>query len=450
MRIPFTIYAAALAVALAAVPAAVLAQAATGLRVAVSGSEAGAGTSLSLSRGDWRGMLTYSSAWDGASDRTLGFSFSSPFGALGSLYPAGLAAFVLRPHGLSYRLGLAGEAPLSGGSPGGAPFFGARFGREGGILAWWPSSSVDLLGGEPGPAAPVAGAWASPWGGALSLLLLGAEKPGDSGGPSWYDATAPASYGRWYAAGARMAYGPWRGALGLAASVSYPGGDAYAFRLENLVSVGKARLEALCGGSSGAWQGPAGAASPAFWLDVRASARLSSGLVRIAPSARYAESRKLLSDNAEKTLVFALEAGAGVLGALARVNLVLPKGGNPMDSTLAWKIQAGKTLCAAVFGSWKVLGDAPQRLDLGMSLSAGSASRQVLGVSAEGAWRAEPGGRYVRAGMSLLLKLHGGSLSLSAATDGWQETTGPGGAPSGKAFAWKAGLSYTATVGSVR
>ncbi len=372
---------------------------------------------LSLTRGEHRARLALSADEWGA-------SLALPWLSLGSLEPAGLAAFIQGPQGLSYRLGRYEPKPFRAPAPLDAPLFGAAWGGGGGCFVAYP-----VADGLPA----WSGAWLSPPGLPLSALTAWAALPPDSGGGAWDDPPSPALERSWHALGGSIRLGPWRSALGAGAMISCPGGDAWALRAENLLSLRVFKLESVAALCLGSWRGPSDTLAPAFLLD----ARLSAGAKRCSIYLDYEETRpewnalprRDIQVGGKADVLFArLEASAGAsIGASAEAP----------GLELRWKATPLMLPGLSAYGSWGLEGLEPRRLELGSSLKAGKARE----LSLDALWRADSEGRFLKLGCSYAFRFPRGRLYLYLRTDGWLlYEPFPGGVPE---TALDAGLRYS-------
>jgi len=215
--------------------------------------------------------------------------------------------------------------------------------------------------------------------------------------------------------------------------ISGPGGDAWALRAENLLSLRPFKLESVAALCLGPWRGPADTLAPAFFLD----AKLSAGAKRCSLYLDFEETRpdwKELSKRdiqvgGKADLPFArLEASAGAsMGAKAEAP----------GLELRWKASPLMLPGLAAYGSWELEGREPRRLEFGSSLKAGKARQ----LSLDALWRADAEGRFLKLGCSYAFSFPRGRLYLYLRTDGWLRYGPlPGDAP---LTALDAGLRYS-------
>jgi hypothetical protein len=371
---------------------------------------------LSFTRDESRARLELSAEEWGA-------SLALPWLALGSLEPDGLAAFIQRPQGLSYRLGRYASRPFAAPPPLEAPLLGLAAGKEGGCFIVVPKNEG---------LAPWSGAWLSPRALPLSALTAWAAVPGDAGDGGWDDPPVPAAERSWHAIGGALRLGPWRSAFGAGAMHSSPGADAWALRAENLLTLRPFKFESVAALSLGSWRGPSDSLAPALFID----ARLSAGWKRLALSLNYDESRECWPSSPIRSLTLAgwaytsfarlqasAEAGFSALDAMRELELRL----KCSPAALPW---------LSAYGSWRILGLEPERLELGCSLKAGH--RHALAL--EALWRADTEGRYLKFSGGYAFSLPRGRLLIYLKTDDWQRYEPP---PTGADAPLAAGLRYS-------
>ncbi len=416
----------------------------------------------SLAYGRWRLRVGAAGALPAAGEPAprLAWSLSGPAGAAGAVEPAGLASFIIRPHGLSYRLYLpSGRGrPLSSAPPLGASWSGAAVGAEGGLFAMEPN-------GYRTPA--FVGAWVAPSGSGLSALLAAAEAPAKPGDGSWYAAPVPPRRIRWLAGAvafgaAAFGAGSYRGALAAGVESVSPGGDAYAFRHESRLKLGSFALETVValagapgmsgsGGDAAAWLGPRlSAASPAF-------AQASLGYARRYNAASLRYTGELAPGSGEPRHAIAAGLGLGVPGVSLqlRANYRAPRADAYESIGVAARLGLGRSapgaprapLGLSAFGSWRAEGARPLALELGAGLALSFGAKRPA-LRAEAAWRAAPEARSYRWRIELDAPL-GRALRIAAfgRSPGWSPYELPGGPPAtGAPASFELGLCVSAAL----
>jgi hypothetical protein len=400
-----------------ALPGAVRAEGNGSLQLSIAASLPDyASLGLNLTRDEGRARLELSADEWGA-------SLALPWLAIGSLEPAGLAAFIQRPQGLSYRLGRYADRPFNAPPPLDAPLLGLVVGKEGGCFFAHPQSAG---------LASWSGAWLSPRSLPLSALTAWASLPSDSGDGGWNEPPSPALVRSWHAIGGAFRLGPWRSALGAGAMHSSPGADAWTLRLENLFIQRPFTFESVAALSLGSWRGPSDSLAPALFLD----AKLSAGWKRLGLSFDYDESRNEWAASPLRSITLAGRADT----AIARLQASAEAGFSAFDAIRELEL---RLLCSpaalpwlSAYGSWRLNGPEPERLELGCSLKAGQ--RQVIALDA--LWRADTEGRYLKLGGSYAFTLPRGRLLVYLKTDGWRRYEP---SPAGAAAPLAAGLRYS-------
>jgi hypothetical protein len=382
----------------------------------------------------------------------VAWTLSGPAGAIGAVEPSGLASFILRPHGLSYRLYLpSGRGrPLTSVPPLGAGWSGAAVGAEGGLFALEPA-------GLKTPA--FIGAWIAPLGSGLSVLLAAAEAPAKPGDGSWYAAPVPPRRIRWLAGAGAFGAGSYRGALAFGVESVSPGGDAYALRHESRIKLGSFALDIVAalagalgpGGDATAWLGPRlSAASPAF-----AQASLRYARRYNAASLRYTGELAPGSGEPRHALDAGLSLGVPGVSLQLRANYRAPRADADERIGVAARLGLGRSapgaprasLGLSAFGSWRAESARPlaSELGAGFALSFG-AKRPAL--RAEAAWRAAPEARSYRWRIELDAPL-GPAAKLAAfgRSPGWSPYELPGGLPAtGASAGFELGLRISASL----
>jgi hypothetical protein len=366
---------------------------------------------LSIAGGEGRAKLKLS-----ADD--WGASLVLPWLAAGSLEPAGLAAFIQRPQGLSYRLGRYAARPFIAPAPLDAPLLGLAAGKEGGCFIMDPRREG---------LASWSGAWLSPRGLPLSALTAWAVLPEDSGDGSWSDPPAPAMERSWHAIGVSFNNRAWRTAVGAGAMHSSPGADAWALRIENLLSLRPFKLESVAALCAGSWRGPSGSLAPVFFVD----ARLSASVKNLALSLDYDESRADWAALPKRSLALGLKAkpNSASLQASAAADFSSLKAIQGLE--LRFKATPTILPWLSAYGSYRLKGPEPERfepaqfeperLELGCSLRAG----QRHAVELDAMWRADTEGRYLKFGGSYAFALPRGRLLVYLRTNGWRRYEPP-------------------------
>lgn len=413
----------------------------------------------SLAYGRWRLRVGAAGALSPAGELAprLAWSLSGPVGAAGAVEPSGLASFIMRPHGLSYRLYLPSGLgrPLASIPPLGAGWFGAAVGAEGGLFALEPNGlrTPTLIG-----------AWAAPSGSGLSALLAAAEAPAQPGDGSWYAAPVPPRRIRWLAGAAAFGAaafgdGSYRGSLAFGVESVSPGGDAYALRHESRLKRGSFTLEVIAalagapepGGEALAWLGPRlRAAPPAFaQASLRYARRFNEASIRYTG--------ELASVSAEPR--HALDAGIGLgvpgLSFKARADYRAARADADERIGVAARLGLGRSaagsprapLGLSAFGSWRAEGARPLALELGAGFALSFGVKRPA-LRAEAAWRAAPEARSYRWRIELDAPLSR-ALRLAAfgRSPGWRPYELAGGLPATSASpAFELGLCVSAAL----
>lgn len=374
----------------------------------------------------------------------VGWTLTGPAGAAGAVEPSGLASFILRPHGLSYRLYLPSGLgrPLASAPPLEAGWIGAAAGADGGLFALEPAGS-----GTPS----LTGAWVAPGGTGLSALMATARAPAEPADDTWYAAPLPPRDLRWLAAAAAFGSGPYRGAFALGAEGVSPGGDAYALRHESrlrLPPFGFELVASLAGspsrrGAASVWLGPRLAEAPSAF----AQATASYARRRAAAWLRYTGQLA----PAWTAPRHGIDAGLGLAGPGISLQVRAsfdppaadaqaagePAAGEPAKIGAAARLGVGRSAAGAslrpvgfsAFGSWRAEGGRPVALELGAGLAYAFGAR-LPALRAEAAWRAAPTARSYRWRVELELPL-GPTLKLAAfgRSPGWIAYELPGAMP---------------------
>ncbi len=193
--------------------------------------------------------------------------------------------------------------------------------------------------------------------------------------------------------------------------LSGPGGDAWALRLENLLSIRPFKLESVASLCAGPWRGPSGSLAPAYFAD----ARLSAGASRLALYLDYSETRPDWEAPPRRDVLIGGKANAvfALLEASAGASFVAAAEAPELE--LRWKGSPLMLPGLSAYGSWALEGGEPRRLEIGSSLKAGKACALTL----DALWRADAEGRFCKLGCSCAIGLPRGRLLFYLRTDGW-------------------------------
>lgn len=430
------------------------------LRLGLEGEASGLGgldaleLNLGLSDGPWRLRVGAAGTLQPRPDAapSVGLTLSGPALAAGAVEPSGLASFILRPHGLSYRLYLpSGRGkPLASAPPLAAGWRGAAVGAEGGLFALEPSACS---------APAFIGAWAAPTGSGISALLAAARASAKAGDGSWYAAPLPPRGLAWLAGAAAFGGGPYLGSLALAVESAAPGADAYALRHESRVKLAPFTMELVAafagspsyGGAATPWFGPRFVrAPPAF-----AQATMSFARRRDSAWLRYTGELAPASGEPRHALDLGLGLGVPSISFQARANYRAPFAEAAERVGAAFRLCLGRSAAGATrapagfsaFGSWRAEGGRPLALELGAGFALASGARRPA-LRAEAAWRAAPSARSYRWRLELELPLSPtATLAAFGRSPGWIAYELPGGiAAPGEAPGLELGLRVSAAL----
>jgi hypothetical protein len=346
---------------------------------------------------------------------SIGVNVDSPYLAAGDLALAGLGLFLYRPAGAGPLLPVYGRKPLRAERPDGTRYRGLLLGQDAGVVAVHPLSDPYLL---------ASGAWFSPVGSPVSVLMLAGSEPGRIN-DGWYEPDRVRADRLWGAASLGMALkgNQTRMSLSgaLAASAGLPGPDALAARLEAMLALGRLRLDAEASIASEAWRAPDAAAAVPVRLDIAALYRRRG----LELSGAFLLVRKDLSDDKPGT-TFSSQILLGGGGRELRIASSLSQAagedlpGFTLDTR--WKPGLLPTVLPglAFETAWKTRDGLPERFDAGASLRGGRNLRWFL----DGSLRYDTQGRYVKGSALVLTAFGDGSLHFGLRSDGWLPLAG--------------------------
>ncbi|MGD9940624.1 MAG: hypothetical protein AB7T74_12555 [Clostridia bacterium] len=343
-------------------------------------------------------------------DVSFGLNLDSQWLVAGDLGLAGLSSFLFRPAGAGPLLTRYGRKPLKAERPDGTRYRGFVLGKEGGLMAVQPASE---------PARLVSGAWFSPLGSPVSVMMLAGSEPGQLS-DDWYEPDRIPTERLWGAASLGM---DGKGKLyrmsasgAFAATAGLPGEDGMAGRLEAMLAVRRLRIDAEASLTSDGWRAPDGVTSVPAQLDLSTLYR-NRGLEL---SGTYRQVLKDASDEGPET------------GLRAHVQLSDGKRDFRLASTLN---QAGGQSIPAITldtrcrpgllpaplpdlvleTSWKAEDGISERFDIGASLKGG----RTLSWDLYAGLRYDKLGRHLKGTTSILVPLGGNSLRFGIRSNGW-------------------------------
>lgn len=334
----------------------------------------------------------------------------APFLTLGSVRPAGLAAFLYRPAGAGLVL-LREDGPmLKLENPKYARYGGLVVGDDFGLFALVPNSQPDRS---------ACGAWISPRGGFLSLLAAGAREPAEGGGPGWYDPPSPADGRLWTAGGLGGSSARLDWALAAAATSGYPGPDAGAGRAEGRLSLGHLRLTGAASATGASWRAPDGADASALRLDIEARYARRGFAATAGWRVTEAEAATQATNRYAGSIEFVGSTGRLYVAVTVTPD---PAGGRP-DATVATSWRPGFAPWAYVSTSWAADSGQARRFDVLADVRlvtiAVAGADEKAGVALGGGVSFLPDGMSTKLAASAFLPFGPVVVELGAKTADW-------------------------------
>lgn len=326
----------------------------------------------------------------------------APFLTVGAVRTSGLAAFLYRPAGAGLMLLELDGSALALDNPEYARYQGIVLGDDFGLFGVAPESQADR---------PAYGAWISPRGGSLSLLIAGSVEPADEGGPSWYDPPSPASGRLWPAGGFGGSGSGWAWALAGASTSGYPGPDAAAGRAEGRMSLGHLCLTAVASAAGASWRAPDGADSSALRVDTEARYARRGFAVTLG--------WRVVQDDDHSPPMFTYRGSSELVGTVGRIYAAgtmdtTPTGGLP-DVSVATSWRPGFASWARIGTSWVAAAGESQRFDVLADIRLG----RIAGFALSGGVRFLPEGPCVKASGTVSVPLGSLVVEVGARTSDW-------------------------------
>lgn len=346
---------------------------------------------------------------------SIGMNADSPYLVAGDLGLAGLSRFLFRPDGVGPLLPASGRKPLQVERPDVSRYRGVVLGKDAGLLAVHPLSD---------PARFVSGAWFSPSGSPISVIILAGSEPGRSY-DGWYEPDSIRADRIWGAASLGMARKWILGRMSLsgalAGSVGLPGPDGMAARMEAMLAIRRIRFDAEVSVARGYWRSPAGATAVPVGFDLAALYRFRG----LELSGAYRQEHKSLADEEPwRSIRGYLLVGSGSRGFKLAGTLGQASGQELPDFTLDTRWWPGLFPAflpgLALVSTWKTKDGLSERFDLGASLKGGG----TLSWSLDAGLRHDSLGRYMRGAASVMAHFGNTSLRFELESDGWLALAG--------------------------
>jgi hypothetical protein len=336
-----------------------------------------------------------------------------PFLTAGTVRTSGLAAFLYRPACAGLLLLEPDDPVLALDNPEYARYQGIVLGDDFGLFGLVPESQPDR---------PAYGAWISPRGGSLSLLIAGAVEPADEGGPSWYDPPSPASDRLWSAGGFGGSGSSWAWALAGASTSGYPGPDAAAGRAEGRLSLGHLCLTAAASTAGASWRAPDGADSSAWRVDTEAR------YARRGFAATIGWRMVQADDHAPP--IFTYRGSSELVGSVGRLyaagTIDTESTSGLPDVSVATSWRPGFAPWARIGTSWVACAGESQRFDILADIRLGGVALGGValgGVALGGGVRFLAEGPCVRASCTAFMPIGRCIVEASARTSDWTGTS---------------------------
>jgi hypothetical protein len=348
-------------------------------------------------------------------DLTFGLNLDSPWLVAGDLGLAGLGSFIFRPAGTGPLLPLYGRKPLKAERPDGTLYRGFVVGKEGGLMAVGPDSD---------PSRFASGAWFSPCGSPVSIMMLAGSEPGKLS-DEWYEPDRIPAGRLWGAASLGLAG---KGKLyrlsvsgALAVTAGLPGEDGMAGRLEAMLAIKRLRFDAETSLASDGWRAPDGVTAVPIRLDLSTLYRnrgleLSGACQQVlkdstaeGPETRFRFHIRLSDGEKEFKLASTLSQASGQ--SIPAITLDTRSRPGLLPSLLPDLV---------LETSWKAVDGLSERFDIGASLGGG----RTLFWSMYAGLRYDRLGQHLKGTTSILVPLGGNSLRFGIRSNGWVPLAG--------------------------
>jgi hypothetical protein len=343
-------------------------------------------------------------------DLSFGLNLDSPWLVAGDLGLAGLSSFMFRPAGAGPLLPLYGRRPMKAERPDGTRFRGFVLGKESGLMAVHPASD---------PSGLASGAWFSPQGSPVSVLMLAGSEPGQLS-DEWYEPDGVATERLWGAASFGLVGKGKRHRMSvsgaLAATAGLPGKDGMAGRLESMLAIRRLRFDAEASLTGDGWRAPDGVTAVPARVDV-------SALYRNRGLELSGACRKVLKDASDEGSETVLRAHIQMSDGKREFKLAstLTHSGGDSLPAIALDTRCIPGLFPALLPglvletSWKAEDGLSERFDVGASLGGG----RTLCWSMYAGLRYDGMGRHLKGSSSILVPLGGNSLRFGLRSNGW-------------------------------